>query len=61
MVQELKRAQFQWIKRNQKTFDSIKLKTISKESNIICDENDLFRCEGRLKMHPSPIKLRHPI
>ena len=28
-VHELKRAQFQWIKRNQKTFDSIKLKAIS--------------------------------
>ena len=44
--------QFQWIKRNQKTFDCIKLKTISKDLNIIFDENDLFRCEGRLKNAP---------
>ena len=61
-VQELRRAQFQLIKINQNTFDSIKLKAICKDLNIICDENDLLRCEGRLKkMQPSPIKLRHPI
>ena len=53
-VQELKRAQFQWIKRNQKTFDNIKLKTISKDLNLNCNENDLFRCEGRLKNAPLP-------
>ena len=48
-VEELRRAQFQWIKTNQKTFDSIKLKAICKDLNGTCDENGLFRCEGRLK------------
>ena len=54
MVEELKMAQLQLIKRNQKPFDSIKLKTICKDLNVICDENVLFRCEGRLKNCTSP-------
>ena len=53
-AEELRRVQFQWTKRNQRTFDSIKLKTIFKDLNIICDENGLFRCEGRLKNAPLP-------
>ena len=49
IVEELREARFQWIKRNQKTSNSIKLTTICKDLNIVCDENNLFRCEGRLK------------
>ena len=59
-VHELKRAQFQWIKSNQKTFDCIKLKTISKDLNVICDENDLFRCKGRVKNAPLPYQAKAP-
>ena len=59
-VEELRRAQFQWIKGNQKTFDSIKLKTIWKDLNIICDENGLFRCKGRLKNAPLPYQAKAP-
>ena len=59
-VQELRRAQFQWIRRNQKTFDSIKLKTIGKDLNIICDENGLFRYEGRLKNAPLLCQAKTP-
>ena len=57
---ELKRAQFQWIKRNQKSFHSIKLKAISKDLNIICDENDLFKHKGRLKNAPLPYQAKAP-
>ena len=59
-VEELRRAQFQWIKRNQKAFDSIKLKTICKDLNIICDENGLFKCEVRLKNAPLPYQAKAP-
>ena len=59
-VEELRRAHFQWIKRNQKTFDSIKLKMICKDLNIICDEKGLFRCEKRLKNAPLPYQAKAP-
>ena len=59
-VEELKTPQLQWIERNQKTFDSIKLETICKYLNVICDKNDLFRCEGRLKNAPLPYQAKAP-
>ena len=42
---ELQMYQLQWISENQRSFD--KLQVVCKALNIFCDENELFRCEGR--------------
>ena len=44
---ELHMLQLQWISENQRSFDKKKLQVVRKALNIFCDENDLFRCEGR--------------
>ena len=59
-VEELRKARFQWIKRNQKTFDSIKFKTICKDLNITCDKNHLFRCEEMLRNALLPYQAKAP-
>ena len=45
---ELKFAELFWIKENQKQFTDEQLKTLSKDLNLIKDENQLIRCEGGL-------------
>ena len=40
-------SQLQWISENQRSFDKGKLQLVRKALNIFCDENELFRCEGR--------------
>ena len=40
-------SQLQWISENQRSFDKRKLQVVCKALNIFCDENELFRCEGR--------------
>ena len=44
---ELHMLQLQWISENQMSFDKKKLQVVRKSLNIFCDENELFRCEGR--------------
>ena len=44
---ELHMSQLQWISENQRSFDKRKLQVVCKALNIFCDENELFRCEGR--------------
>ena len=44
---ELRMPQLQWISQNQRSFDKRKLQVVRKALNIFCDENELFRCEGR--------------
>ena len=44
---ELHMSQLQWISENQRSFDKRKLQVVRKALNIFCDENELFRCEGR--------------
>ena len=44
---ELHLSQLQWISENQSSFDKRKLQLVRKALNIFCDENVLFRCEGR--------------
>ena len=36
------------------------MKTICEDLDIICHENDLFRCEGRLKNVPLPYQAKAP-
>ena len=43
---ELHMSQLQWVSENQRSFDK-KLQVVRKALNIFCDENELFRCEGR--------------
>ena len=59
-VCELKFAELFWIKENQKQFTDEKLKTLSKDLNLIKDENQLIRCEGRLKNAPLPYDSKTP-
>ena len=40
-------SQLQWISENQESFDKRNLQVVCKALNIFCDENELFRCEGR--------------
>ena len=42
------------LKENQKSFNEEKLKALSNDLNWICDENDLIRCEVKLKLAPLP-------
>ena len=44
---ELHMSQLQWISENQSSFDKRKLQLVRKALNIFCDENVLFKCEGR--------------
>ena len=48
-------SQLQWISENQRSFDKTKLQVVRKALNIFCDENELFRCEGRLDI---PVRAR---
>ena len=58
---ELRSAENMWILENQKMFSEQKLKTLSKDLKLIRDENDIFRCEGRLKNAPLPYETKMPI
>ena len=44
---ELHMSQLHWISEYQESFDKRKLQVVRKALNIFCDENELFRCEGR--------------
>ena len=58
---ELRSAENMWILENQKMFSEQKLKTLSRDLKLIRDENDIFRCEGRLKNAPLPYETKMPI
>ena len=51
---ELSAAEKIWIKENEKSFNAKKLKAICNDLNLICDENDLIHCKGRLRLAPPP-------
>ena len=57
---ELEIAEQLWIKQNQKPFIDSRLKILSKALNLIYDENNLVRCEGRLKHAPLPYDAKTP-
>ena len=47
---ELHMSQLHWISEYQESFDKRKLQVVRKALNIFCDENELFRCEGRFSI-----------
>ena len=53
-------AELFWIGQNQKQFSDVRLKTLSKDLILIYDENNLIRCEGRLKHAPLPYETNTP-
>ena len=57
---ELDAAEQIQIKENQKSFNEKKLKALRNDLNLICDENGLIRCDGRLKLAPLPYDSKTP-
>ena len=53
-------AELFWISRNKKQFIDVRLKTLSKDLILIYDENNLIRCEDRLKQAPLPYDTKTP-
>ena len=43
-------AELFWKSQNKKQFSDVRLKTLSKDLILIYDENNLIRCEDRLKL-----------
>ena len=59
---ELCQAENDWIEINQKTLeDNNKLKDLKRELNVIVDNENLLRCEGRLQYAPLPYDSKTPI
>ena len=59
---ELRQAENDWINRNQKMFeDNNKLQDLKRELNVIVDNENLLRCEGRLQYAPLPYDSKTPI
>lgn len=59
-AEELRLSEQYLIRQNQSSFDERKLKTLSEELKIFYDENNLIRCEGRLKYAPLPYEAKTP-
>ena len=57
---ELRQAENDWIKIN-KTFEDNKLKDLKRELNVIIDNENLLRCEGRLQYAPLHYDSKTPI
>ena len=57
---ELDAAEQIWIKENKKSLNEKKLKALCNDLNLICGENGLIRCEGRLKFAPLPYDAKTP-
>ena len=49
-----------WLKENQKKFDEKRLRILTKDFNLIYDDDNLIRCEGRLKNAPLPYETKTP-
>ena len=59
---ELRQAENDWIKINQKMFkDNNKLKDLERELNVIVDNENLLRCKGRLRYAPLSDDSKTPI
>ena len=57
---ELRVSEIVWLKENQKKFDEKKLIILTKDFNLIYDDDNLIRCEGRLKKAPLPYETKTP-
>ena len=47
-----------WLKENQKKSDEKRLRILTKDFNLIYDDDNLIRCEGRLKNAPLPYETK---
>ena len=57
----LPQAENDWIKINHKTFEDNKLKELKRVLNVVVDNENLLRCEGRLQYAPLPYDSKTPI
>ena len=57
---ELRASEIIWLKENQKKFDEKRLRILTKDLNLIYDDHNLIRCEGRLKNAPLPDETKTP-
>ena len=46
---ELRASQIIWLKENHKKFDEKRLKILTKDLSLIYDDDNIIRCESRLK------------
>ena len=60
-AKEIINAQSQWIKVNQSLFAKDKIETLKRELNLVIDENNIYRCEGRLRESPLPFEVKTSI
>ena len=49
-----------WLKENQKKFDEKRPRILTKDLNLIYNDDNLIRCEGRLKTSHCLMKLKLP-
>ena len=49
-----------WLKENQKKFDEKRPRILTKDLNLIYNDDNLIRCEGRLKNVPMPYETKTP-
>ena len=49
-----------WLKENQKKFDEKRPRILTKDLNLIYNDDNLIRCEGRLKNVPLPYETKTP-
>ena len=52
---ELRASQIIWLKENKKKFDEKRLRILTMKFNLIYDDDNLIRCEGRLKKRPTAL------
>ena len=57
---ELRASGIIWLKENQKKFDKKRLKILTKDLNVIYDDDNLIWCKGRLKNAPLPYETKTP-
>ena len=56
----MRASQIIWLKENQKKFDEKRLRILTKDLDLIYDDDNLIRCEGRLKNAPLPYETKTP-
>ena len=57
---ELRASEIIWLKENQKKFHEKRLRILTKYFDLIYDDDNLIRCEGRLENAPLPYEIKTP-
>ena len=55
---EMRTSEIIWLKENQKKFDGKRLRILTNDLNVIYDDDNLIRCEGKLKNAPLPYEIK---